>query len=125
MISRTSVLPYRGQAYNIREIGKTLNVATLLEGGVRRALAQARLSHLESWMFYAIEPLPAPAQKARAAAEEALRQQPDPPESHLAKGYVHYYIPADAGEIRRSEIAAGILQRPPKNLVSPSVRVCN
>ena len=202
VISRTSVLPYRGQARNIREIGKALNVATVLEGSVRRegkrvrinvqlidvsndrhlwaqiydrevtdmfavqselaqqiaralkatlapeeeerikrkptenadayllyqeaheifsrpdrhhddvaraeelfekairldptfALAQARLSHLESWMFYAIEPLPARAQKARAAAEEALRLQPDLPESHLAMGYVHYYVSRD------------------------------
>jgi len=199
VISRTSVLPYRGQAHNIREIGKALNVATVLEGSVRRegkririnvqlidasndrhlwaqvydreltdmfavqsdlareiagalkatlapaeqerierkptengdayllyqeahevfnrpdrhhddlarveelyekairldpnfALAQARLSHVESWMFYAIEPLPGRAQKARGAAEAALRLQPDLPESHLAMGYVHYYI---------------------------------
>ncbi len=199
VISRTSVLPYRGQQHNIREIGKALNVATVLEGSVRRdgkrvrinvqlidasndrhlwaqvydreltdmfavqselaqkiagalkatlapgeqeriarkptensdayllyqeaheifsrpdrhhddlarveelyerairldpnfALAQARLSHVESWMFYAIEPLPARAQKARTAAAEALRLQPDLPESHLAMGYVHYYI---------------------------------
>jgi len=202
VISRTSVLPYRGQTHNIREIGKALNVATVLEGSVRRegkrvrinvqlidasndrhlwaqvydreltdmfavqselareiagalratlapaeqeridrkptqngdayllyqeaheifsrpdrhhddlarveglyekaitldpnfALAQARLSHLESWMFYAIEPLPARAQKARAAAEEALRLQPDLPESHLAMGYVDYYVDRD------------------------------
>ena len=202
VISRTSVLSYRGQTHNIREIGKALNVATVLEGSVRRegkrvrinvqlidasndrhlwaqvydreltdmfavqsdlareiagalkatlapgeeerlgrkptengdayllyqeaheifsrpdrhhddlarveelyekairldpnfALAQARLSHLESWMFYAIEPLPARAQKARAAAEEALRLQPDLPESHLAMGFVHYYVDRD------------------------------
>ena len=204
VISRTSVLSYRGQTHNIREIGKALNVATVLEGSVRRegkrvrinvqlidasndrhlwaqvydreltdmfavqsdlareiagalkatlapgeeerlgrkptengdayllyqeaheifsrpdrhhddlarveelyerairldpnfALAQARLSHLESWMFYAIEPLPARAQKARAAADEALRLQPDLPESHLAMGYVRYYIDRDYG----------------------------
>jgi TolB-like protein/Flp pilus assembly protein TadD len=202
VISRTSVLSYRGQTHNVREIGKALNVATVLEGSVRRegkrvrinvqlidasndrhlwaqvydreltdmfavqsdlareiagalkatlapgeeerlgrkptengdayllyqeaheifsrpdrhhddlarveelyerairldpnfALAQARLSHLESWMFYAIEPLPARAQKARAAAAEALRLQPDLPESHLAMGFVHYYVDRD------------------------------
>ena len=202
VISRTSVLPYRGQTHNIREIGKALNVATVLEGSVRRegkrvrinvqlidasndrhlwaqvydreltdvfaiqselaqeiasalkatlspdeqqrierkptqngeayllyleaheifsrpdrhhddlarveelyekairldpafVLAQARLSHLESWMFYAIEPLPARAQKARSAAAEAIRLQPDLPESHLAMGYVHYYVDRD------------------------------
>jgi TolB-like protein/Flp pilus assembly protein TadD len=202
VISRTSVLSYRGQTHNIREIGKALNVATVLEGSVRRegkrvrinvqlidasndrhlwaqvydreltdmfavqsdlareiagalkatlapgeeerlhrkptengdayllyqeaheifsrpdrhhddlerveelyekairldpnfALAQARLSHLESWTFYAIEPLSARAQKARAAADEALRLQPDLPESHLAMGFVHYYVDRD------------------------------
>ncbi|HEX4640023.1 MAG TPA: hypothetical protein VH252_01475, partial [Chthoniobacterales bacterium] len=199
VISRTSVLPYRGQNRNLREIGKALNVATVLEGSVRRegqrvrinvqlidasndrhlwaqvydreltdmfavqsdlareiagalkatlapaeqerivrkptangdayllyqeaneifnrpdrhhddvaragelyekairldsnfALAQARWSHLEAWTFYAVEPLPARSQKARAAAEEALRLQPDLPESHLAMGYVNYYV---------------------------------
>jgi TolB-like protein/Flp pilus assembly protein TadD len=202
VISRTSVMPYRGQTHNIREIGKALNVATILEGSVRRdgkrvrinvqlidasndrhlwaqvydreltdvfaiqselaqeiasalkatlspgeqeqierkptqngdayllyleaheifgrpdrhhddvarvetlyekaiqldpafALAQARLSQVESWMFYAIEPLPARAQKARDAAGEALRLQPDLPESHLAMGYVNYYVDRD------------------------------
>ena len=199
VISRTSVLPYRGQTHNIREIGKALNVATVLEGSVRRegkrvrinvqlidasndrhlwaqvydreltdmfavqsdlareiagalqatlapgeqeridrkptengdayllyqeaheifsrpdrhhddlarveelyekaiqldpnfALAQARLAHVEAWMFYAIEPLPVRAQKARTAANEALRLQPDLAESHLAMGYVSYYV---------------------------------
>ena len=202
VISRTSVLPYRGQTHNLREIGKALNVATILEGSVRRegkrvrinvqlidaandrhlwaqvydreltdvfaiqselaqeiasalkatlspgeqarierkptqngdayllyleaheifgrpdrhhddlaqvealyekaiqldptyALAYARLSHLQSWMFYAVEPLPARAQKARDAAGEALRLQPDLPESHLAMGYVNYYVDRD------------------------------
>ena len=202
VISRTSVMPYRGQTHNIREIGKALNVATILEGSVRRegkrvrinvqlidasndrhlwaqvydreltdvfaiqselaqeiasalkatlspgeqerierkptqngdayllyleaheiygrpdrhhddvarveslyekaiqldpafALAHARLSQVESWTFYAIEPLPERAQKARTAANEALRLQPDLPEGHLAMGYVHYYVDRD------------------------------
>lgn len=202
VISRTSVMPYRGQTHNIREIGKALNVATVLEGSVRKdgnrvrinvqlidattdrhlwaqiydreltdvfaiqselaqeiasalkarlspseqaqierkptengdayllyleaheifgrpdrhhndvarveslyekaiqldpafALAHARLSHVQSWMFYAIEPLPARAQKARTAANEAIRLQPDLPESHLAMGFVHYYVDRD------------------------------
>ena len=202
VISRTSVMPYRGQTHNVREIGKALNVATILEGSVRRegtrvrinvqlidasndrhlwaqvydreltdvfaiqselareiasalkatllpgereqigrkptesgdayllyleaheifgrpdrhhddlarvealyekaiqldsnfALAYARLSQVESWMFYAVEPLPARAQKARDAAGEALRLQPDLPEGHLAMGYVNYYVDRD------------------------------
>jgi TolB-like protein len=202
VISRTSVMPYRGQKNNLREIGKALNVATILEGSVRRegkrvrinvqlidasndkhlwaqvydremtdvfaiqselaqeiatalratlspeeqqriekkptengeayllylqaheifsrpdrhhddlaqvealyekaiqldpsfALAHARLSHLESWSYYAIEPVAARAQKARTAADEALRLQPDLAETHLALGYVHYYVDRD------------------------------
>jgi TolB-like protein/Tfp pilus assembly protein PilF len=36
VISRTSVMPYRGKSSNVREIGKALGVATILEGSVRR-----------------------------------------------------------------------------------------
>ena len=202
VISRTSVMPYRGQTHNLREIGKALNVATILEGSVRRegkrvrinvqlidasndkhlwaqvydreltdvfaiqselaqeiasalkatlspdeqqlierkptqngeayllylqaheifnrpdrhhddvaqvealyekaiqfdptfALAHARLSQVESWSYYAIEPVAARAQKARLAANEAVRLQPDLPEAHLALGYVRYYVDRD------------------------------
>lgn len=202
VISRTSVMPYRGQAHNAREIGKALEVATILEGSVRRegkrvrvnaqlidatndqhlwaqiyereltdvfaiqtdlaqeiasalkatlsageqerierkptqnseaylvylqaheiftrpdrrhddlaraealyekaiqldptfALVQARLSQLESWSYYAIEPIPTRMQKARAAASEALGLQPDLAEAHLALGLIYYYIERD------------------------------
>jgi TolB-like protein/Flp pilus assembly protein TadD len=202
VVSRTSVMPYRGQTHNIREIGKALNVGTILEGSVRRegkrvrinvqlidtgtdkhlwaqaydreltdvfaiqselaqkiasalkatlssdeqqriekkptqdgeayllylqaheifnrpdrhhddvahveslyeqaiqldptfALAHAHLAHVESWSYYAIEPVASRAQKARTAANEALRLQPDLPEAHLALGYVHYYVDRD------------------------------
>lgn len=199
VISRTSVMPYRGQTPNVKEIAKALDVANVLEGSVRRegnrvrvnvqlvdavhdqhlwaqiydreltdvfaiqselaqeiaaalkatlspgeqarierkptenseayllylqaheiytrpdrrhddlaraqalykkaieldpsfALAHARLSQLESWSYYAIEPVAARKEKARASAEEALRLQPDLAEGHLAIGLVHYYI---------------------------------
>lgn len=202
VISRTSVMPYRGQTHNVREIGQALNVATILEGSVRRegkrvrinvqlidtatdkhmwaqvydreltdvfaiqselareiasalkatlspdeqeriekkptdngeayllylqaheifdrpdrhhddlarveslyeqaiqldpsfALAHARLAHVESWSYYAIEPVASRAQKARTAANEAVRLQPDLAETHLALGYVHYYVERD------------------------------
>jgi hypothetical protein len=36
VISRTSVMSYRGKASNAREIGRALGVATILEGSVRR-----------------------------------------------------------------------------------------
>ena len=44
VISRTSVMPYRGQTHNIREIGKALNVATILEGSVRREGKRVRIN---------------------------------------------------------------------------------
>src|SRR5213082_2542635 len=197
VISRTSVMPYRGKTQNLREIGKTLGVSTILEGSVRRsgnrvrvnvqlidattdehlwandydrdltdvfaiqtdlaqkiagelqaklsptekaqiekkptqngeaylafvqahnlqgamedigklkqseqlyaraieldpkfALALARYSQLESWLFHSIEPTRERRQKARALAEQALQLQPDLPEAHLAMGQSYYY----------------------------------
>ena len=36
VISRTSVMEYRGKPHNVREIGKRLGVGTILEGSIRR-----------------------------------------------------------------------------------------
>ncbi|MFL6536766.1 MAG: hypothetical protein ACJ8JD_01135, partial [Chthoniobacterales bacterium] len=69
------------------------------------ALAQARLSELESWSYYAIESAPERAQKARAAANQAQRLQPDLPETHLALGLVAYYVDRNY-EAALSELAA-------------------
>jgi TolB-like protein/Flp pilus assembly protein TadD len=44
VISRTSVMPYRGRASNVREVGKTLGVATILEGTVRRIGNRVRVN---------------------------------------------------------------------------------
>ena len=43
VISRTSVLPYRGKGHNIREIGRALGVSAILEGSVRRSGNRIRL----------------------------------------------------------------------------------
>jgi serine/threonine-protein kinase len=198
VISRTSVMAYRGHAPNIREIGKALDVGTILEGRVRRIgnrvrvnvhlinaendehiwaeeydrdltdifaiqtdLAQkiagelrAKLSPVEKarierrptkngeaylafiqahdlftrpdklrgdtekaeqlfeqatkldpdfagafaglawvhdWVYHSFDPTPARKEKARAAAEAAIRLQPDLPEAHLALGFYYYY----------------------------------
>jgi TolB-like protein/Flp pilus assembly protein TadD len=198
VISRTSVMPYRGKASNVREIGKALGVGTILEGSVRRVgnrvrvnvqlinaendehlwaedydrdltdvfaiqtdLAQqivrelqAKLSPTEKaqierkptenreayfaflqahdlctrpdkfraniekaeqlfeqatrldpnfagafsglawvhdWMYHTYDPTPARREKARAAADAAIRLQPDLPEAHLALGFYYYY----------------------------------
>src|SRR5438105_3691075 len=197
VISRTSVMPYRGKTQNLREIGKTLGVANILEGSVRRsgnkvrvnvqlidanndqhiwaedydgdlsdvfkiqtdlatkiasalqaklsptekeqitrkptedsdaylafvqahnlnvsmedysrlqegeqmyeraikldpkfALALARYSQLESWIYHSFEPTPARKQKAVDLAERALKLEPSLPEAHLARGFAYYY----------------------------------
>jgi TolB-like protein/Flp pilus assembly protein TadD len=44
VISRTSVMSYRGKAPNIREIGKTLGVSTIVEGSVRREGNRVRVN---------------------------------------------------------------------------------
>jgi TolB-like protein/Tfp pilus assembly protein PilF len=44
VISRTSVMPYRGKASNVREIGKALGVASILEGSVRRSGNRVRVN---------------------------------------------------------------------------------
>jgi TolB-like protein/lipoprotein NlpI len=44
VISRTSVMEYKDKTHNLREIGKALGVATILEGTVRKAANRVRLS---------------------------------------------------------------------------------
>jgi TolB-like protein/Tfp pilus assembly protein PilF len=202
VISRTSVMPYRGKASSVREIGKTLGVGAILEGSVRRmgnrvrvnvqlinaetdehmwaedydrdltdvfaiqtdlaqqivrelqaklspmekaqierrptqngeaylafvqahdlstrpdkfrggienaeqlferatkldpnfAEAFAGLAWIDNWMYHTFDPTAARKEKARAAAEEALRLQPNLPEAHLAMGFYYYYCERD------------------------------
>jgi TolB-like protein/Tfp pilus assembly protein PilF/predicted negative regulator of RcsB-dependent stress response len=202
VISRTSVMPYRGKGSNAREIGKALGVGAILEGSVRRignrvrvnvqlinadtdehmwaedydrdltdvfaiqtdlaqqivrelqaklspmekaqierrptqsgeaylafvqahdlstrpdkfrgdienaeqlferatkldpnfAEAFAGLAWIDNWMYHTFDPTAARKEKARAAAEEALRLQPNLPEAHLALGFYYYYCERD------------------------------
>src|SRR5881409_3486203 len=44
VISRTSVMSYRGRAPNVRDIGKALGVSTVLEGSVRRSGNKVRIN---------------------------------------------------------------------------------
>jgi len=55
------------------------------------AAAFAGLSMVESWAYHSFDPVPARREKARSAANEALRLQPDLPEAHLALGFSYYY----------------------------------
>jgi TolB-like protein/Tfp pilus assembly protein PilF len=199
--SRTSVMRYRGQTQDIRQIGKALGVATILEGSVRRvgnqvrinvqlidaqtdqhiwaqdydgdltsvfkvqtefaekiadalqaklspgekeqlsrassnvngaqlayqeahtlegnhqdlqklkqaeakydeairfvpkfALAMARYSFLESWIYHSFEKTPEHRDKARNLAQQALTLDSTLAEAHLAQGFVKYYVDSD------------------------------
>jgi TolB-like protein/Flp pilus assembly protein TadD len=55
------------------------------------AAAFAGLSMAESWAYHGFDPAPARRDRARLAADEALRLQPDLPEGHLALGFSYYY----------------------------------
>jgi TolB-like protein/Tfp pilus assembly protein PilF len=44
VISRTSVMPYRGKEKTVREIGKALGVANVLEGSVRKDKGRVRVN---------------------------------------------------------------------------------
>jgi TolB-like protein/Tfp pilus assembly protein PilF len=222
VISRTSVMPYRGKGSNVREIGKALGVGAILEGSVRRMgnrvrvnvqlinadtdehmwaedydrdltdvfaiqtdLAQqivrelqAKLSPMEKaqierrptengeaylafmqghemfyradkfrsntekaeqlfekatkldpnfagafaalawvhdWNYHDFDPTPARKEKARAAAVEALRLQPNLPEAHLAMGFYYYYCERDyQGALNEFAIAKQSLPNSPE-----------
>ncbi len=82
-------------------------------------LAFARLSHIESWIYYLYDPTPERLAKATAAANEAMRQRPDLPESHLATGYVAYYGQRDyAKALADFEIARAGLPNDPGVLMA-------
>ncbi|PYK17521.1 MAG: hypothetical protein DME55_09810 [Verrucomicrobia bacterium] len=53
--------------------------------------AFAGLAWVEDWMYHTFDPTAARKEKARAAANEAIRLRPDLPEAHLALGFYHYY----------------------------------
>jgi TolB-like protein/Flp pilus assembly protein TadD len=222
VISRTSVMPYRGKASNVREIGKALGVGAILEGSVRRMgnrvrvnvqlinadtdehmwaedydrdltdvfaiqtdLAQqivrelqaklspmekaqierrptengeaylafmqgheifsrpdkfssntekaeqffdeatkldpnfagafAALARVHEWSYRDFDPTPARKEKARVAAETAIRLQPDLPEAHLAMGFYYYYCERDyQGALKEFAIAKLSLPNSPE-----------
>ncbi len=63
--------------------------ATRLDPNFARAFAA--LAWVDDWMYHTFDPTPVRRAKAQAAAEEALRLEPDLPEAHLALGFYHYY----------------------------------
>jgi serine/threonine-protein kinase len=67
--------------------------ATRLDPNFGKAFAA--LAWVEDWMYHTSDPTPSRKAKAHAAAEEALRLEPDLPEAHLALGFYHYYCERD------------------------------
>jgi TolB-like protein/Tfp pilus assembly protein PilF len=57
--------------------------------------AFAALAWVEDWMYHTFDPTPARKARAHAAAEEALRLEPNLTEAHLALGFYHYYCERD------------------------------
>src|SRR5439155_20148333 len=57
--------------------------------------AFAGLAWIEDWIYHDFDPTPARKGKAGAAAETAIRLQPDLPEAHLALGFYYYYCERD------------------------------
>src|SRR5215813_7060630 len=222
VISRTSVMPYRGKATNVREIGKALGVGAILEGSVRRngnrvrvnvqlinaendehmwaedydrdltdvfaiqtdlaqqivrelqaklspmekaqiehrptengeaylafmqgheilnrpdkfrsntdkaeqffeeatkldpnfAGAFAALARVHEWSYRDFDRTPAKKEKARVAAETAIRLQPELPEAHLAMGFYYYYCERDyQGALKEFAIAKLSLPNSPE-----------
>jgi len=83
------------------------------------ALAFARLGHIQSWIYYLFDPTPERLTKARRAATEAMRLQPEAPESHLATGYVAYYGDRDYERaLGEFEIARGGLPNDPSVFIA-------
>src|SRR5439155_9234896 len=97
--SWTASLPKNGEAYlafvqahdlqcAVEDTGKLKQseqlYARAIELDPEFALALARYSQLQSWLFHTVEPTRERRQKARALAEQALQLQPDLPEAHLA-----------------------------------------
>ncbi|HEY4639691.1 MAG TPA: hypothetical protein VIG87_07200, partial [Candidatus Udaeobacter sp.] len=63
--------------------------ATRLDPNFARAFAA--LAWVEDWIYHTSDTTPARRAKAHAAAEEAIRLEPDLPEAHMAMGFYHYY----------------------------------
>src|SRR3989441_3904582 len=72
-----------------RKAKQLLEEAIKLDPNV--AAAFACLSMVESWAYHTFDPTLARRERARLAADQALRLQPDLPEGHLALGFSYYY----------------------------------
>jgi TolB-like protein/tetratricopeptide (TPR) repeat protein len=79
--------------------GNSVQAEQLLEQATKLdpkfADAFASLGTIETWIYHSDEPVPARAEKARAAIRKALELQPDLAWAHFSQGLYYYYIDRD------------------------------
>jgi tetratricopeptide (TPR) repeat protein len=78
---------------NIEKAEQLFEKATKLDPSFAEAFAG--LAWIDNWMYHTFDPTAGRKEKARLAADEALRLQPNLPEAHLALGFYHYYCERD------------------------------
>src|SRR4029453_12312046 len=79
------------------------------------AAAFSGLAWVHDWSYRDFDPTPTRKEKARAAAVEALRLQPNLPEAHLAMGFYYYYCERDyQGALNQFAIAKLSLPNSPE-----------
>jgi TolB-like protein/Tfp pilus assembly protein PilF len=88
---------YRKLQPDLDKAERLYQEAIALDSGF--ALAYARLSQLHNIYYELYDTTPARREKARAAAHEALRLQPDLPEGHLALALDYWRPNSNTGEI--------------------------
>ena len=80
--ARDIVYANRRELGDLKRAEELLEKATVLDPSF--ALAFAKLSEVETILDSSFDPAPGRREKARAAADQAIRLQPDLPETHLA-----------------------------------------
>jgi tetratricopeptide (TPR) repeat protein len=91
--ARDIVYAYRRELGDLKRAEDLLEKATALDPSF--ALAFAKLSEVETILDSWFDPAPGRREKARAAADQAIRLQPDLPETHLA--LARYYCMDENG----------------------------
>jgi serine/threonine-protein kinase len=98
---------------NTEKAEQLFDEATKLDPNFAGAFAALARAH--EWSYRDFDPTPARKEKARVAAETAIRLQPDLPEAHLAMGFYYYYCERDyQGALKEFAIAKLSLPNSPE-----------